>query len=99
MDDINARLRLDEQEQSVMLRPLDEETARLLRRAMGNVPTIGLPGSGMTPASHVGAVIKTLLSLGDALGRSLREAESLREELRQRDADIAAVRRVLGTEK
>ncbi len=89
------------EEQEALIRPVDKEIASALRRAFSNVPAIGLSNGSMTvpTVSTMEQVFNNILSLGDALGRSLREVESLREELRRRDADIAAVRRVLGTEK
>ncbi len=84
------------------VRVLSEQQRRELRRVLGQVPVIGLPGGGMgwglNPQNDQ-QVLDIIEHLGKALGDSLRKSEKLTEKLNAYDRDLSAFRRVIGTQE
>ncbi len=81
---------------------LSEQQRKALRQVLGQVPVIGLPGGGMgwglNPQTDQ-QVLEIIEHMGNALGEALRKSEILTEKLNAYDRDLAAFRRVIGTQE
>lgn len=81
---------------------LSDEQRSALRQVLGKVPVIGLPtggmGWGINPETDQ-QVLDIIAHMGEALGSALRLVESQREKMNAVDRDLAAFRRVIGTQE
>lgn len=77
---------------------LTDDQKDALYEVIDRVPAVALPHSGFGKRPTTDAeVLEIIRSMGQHLSRTMQENEALREQDRQRLADLEAFRRVIGT--
>lgn len=91
----NAVDRLRHYQHGRSVEPLHEMDVERARRALSTMPVI--VKSALSQPEHIYDLLEIIAEAGDLLRDKIRENNALALELRDLKADIATMRRVLGT--